>query len=226
MCIAKPTARGGRNVTPSGIVYYDDTPEGNVAQSADMAATGVTGENSQPAAQDTDPVPTPPDEGCEAYTDAMWDKSCSTSYKFANMKMKPSAQNGLTAVAIACNWQRLCKNILDHIGKVTINSAFRTLAFNSSLGNASKTSDHMIGAAVDLSAGSVEANKELFKKIGSMMINGVNLPFNQLIFEGKWVHVAMGGRGSGILYTRTGTAPYSNGGANGIKLPSDLRWIA
>jgi zinc D-Ala-D-Ala carboxypeptidase len=225
MCDVKPTTNGARKVTPSGIVYYDNTPEGHAAQAADMNG-GSGGEAGHPG--DPQENPNPPDTtDCTTFTDSLWDTACSKYYKFANMKMKPVAQNGLTNGQIACNWQKLCQNILDPLSaggqKVSINSGFRSAAFNASLGSSSKTSDHMTGCASDISAGSVEANKELFKYIGRS-----GLPFSQLIFEGRWVHVAYGGASPSsvaVLVARGGSGPYQNGGGrSGSALPPDLRW--
>jgi hypothetical protein len=231
MCVAKPKARGARQVTPSGVVYYDDTPEGNAAQAEDMAKEmgPGAGESAHPGDAEIPPTAPPPDtKDCTTYTDAMWDTSCSKYFKFSQMKMKPSAQNGLTAAQVACNWQKLCQNILDPIVagglKININSAFRSEAFNASLGNSSKTSDHMTGCAADLSMGSPEGNKQLFKWIGK----NLNPAFSQVIFEGKWVHVAYKGRSPEsvcVLVTRSGAAPYANGGGRpGSKLDPDLKW--
>lgn len=229
MCFQKPTSRGAREITPGGLVYYADTPEGNAAQAADLqAAQGPGGgETSHPGEPTENPNP-PDTKDCTTFTDSLWDTACSKYYKFANMKMKPVAQNGLTAAQIACNWQKLCQNVLDPLAaggqKVSINSAFRTQAFNASLGNSSKTSDHMTGCAVDISAGSPEANKALFKWIGK----NLNSAFSQVIFEVRWVHVSYAGASPAsvaVLSTRTGSAPYQNGGGkSGSALPPDLRW--
>jgi hypothetical protein len=227
MCTTKPTANGARKTTPGGLVYYADTPEGHAAQAADMNMGPGGGESSHPPGPQENPNP-PDTRDCTTYTDSLWDTACSKYYKFANMKMKPADQNGLTGAQIACNWQKLCQNILDPIAKdgpkVSINSAFRTVAFNNSLGNSSKTSDHMTGCAVDISAGSPDANKELFKWIGQHL----NSSFSQLIYETRWVHVAYGGATSAnvaVLATRTGAPPYQNGGGkSGSSLPPDLKW--
>ena len=232
MCKMKPTANAARKVTPSGEIYYDDTPAGHAAQIEDMNKSmgSGAGEGQQDAVgnpQET-PVPQPDSKDCSTYTDALWDSGCSKYFKFSQMKMKPSAQNGLTAAQIACNWQNLCKNVLDPIIdgglKIRINSAFRTEAFNASLGNASKTSDHMLGAAADLTLGSPEENKALFKWIGK----NLNPTFSQVIYEGRWVHVAYKGRSPesvAVMVTRTGASPYQNGGGrSGSRLDPDVKW--
>lgn len=234
MCTVKPVGNGGRKTTPSGIIFYEDTPEGHAAQAEDMAKTmgPGSGEGGQDAVggNDTAPPPAAPDpKDCSTYTDALWDTACSKYFKFAQMKMKPVAQEGLTAAQIACNWQNLCKNILDPIidgglklGK-EFNSGFRTIAANKACGG-SPTSDHLLGSAVDITMGSPEKNKILFKWIGK----NINSVFSQVIYEGNWVHVAYKGRtieSNAVMATRTGKATYQNGGGrSGRALDPDLKW--
>lgn len=229
MCVQKPTSKAERKITTSGVVYYEDTPAGHAAAAEDMQS-GM-GPGGGEGAHPGEPVenPNPPDtKDCTTYTDSLWDTACSKYYKFSNMKMRPAQQNGLTPAHIACNWQKLCQNVLDPIAaggqKISINSAFRTTAFNASLGNSSKTSDHMTGCAADISAGSVEANKALFKWIGK----NINGAFSQMIFEGRWVHVAFAGASAAsvvVLVARGGGPPYQNGGGrSGSALPPDLKW--
>lgn len=68
---------------------------------------------------------------------------------------------------------------------ITINSFYRCLELNEIVGG-SKTSDHMKGAAIDITGGSKEKNKELFDWCKT------NLKFDQLIweFDGSWVHIS------------------------------------
>jgi hypothetical protein len=150
------------------------------------------------------------------------------------MKYKPVANDEakLTATQIACNWQKLCQNILDPIVdagfKITISSGYRTPAFDKSLGAKNSIGDHPCGRATDiqiLGQGDVTENaKKLFKHIGK----NLNGSFSQLIFEGRWVHVAHGGNSPeivSVLVARTGAAPYQKGGGkSGSALPEDLRW--
>jgi uncharacterized protein YcbK (DUF882 family) len=89
----------------------------------------------------------------------------------------------------------LVDNILDPLREaygrpITINSGYRCAALNTKVGG-SKTSQHMMGQAADISIGSVEGNKKLFE-----LIQKLNLPFDQLIDEYgyKWVHVSYGPR--------------------------------
>jgi len=239
MCVAKPTARGARQVTPSGIVYYDDTPEGHAAAQEDMQKSmggGNVGENGQADTGNPTPAPAPqPDpKDCSTYTDAMWDTACSKYFKFSQMKYKPveNPEAKLTAQQVACNWQKICKNVLDPLVdagfKITISSGYRTPAFDKSLGAKNSIGDHPCGRAVDiqiLGQGDPSAKaKDLFKHIGKNM----NGSFSQLIYEGRWVHVAHGGNSPeivAVLVARNGTSPYEKGGGrSGSALPPDLKW--
>jgi len=229
MCDVPVVGLGGIAVTSSGLKYYLDTPEGHAALAADEAAEagpGILAPHEGPPEPGTAEEPEPP-TGCDSYTDADFDKLCSKYFKYGQMKMKPAAQLGLSAGDIACNWQKLCENVLDKIKDggfdFNINSGFRTLAYNRSIGSASTTSDHLTGCAADISMGSVEKNKELFKWIGRS-----SLTFSQVIFEGNWVHISHQGRSPPsviVLVTRTGKPPYQNGGGRpGPALPPDLKW--
>jgi len=229
MCTIKPVGNGGRKTTPSGIIFYEDTPEGHKAAAEDQRVTqggGDVGEATQPPSEE--PFP-PSTTDCSTYTDALWDTACSDYYKFAHMKYKPQANGSLTAAQVACNWQKLCKNILDPIKKefpgLSISSGYRSPAYNSSIGG-SNTSDHVYACAADiqlLSGDAVENAKKLFKWIGKS-----GLPYSQIIFEGRWVHVAHGSRTASsvaVLATRNGKSPYQNGGGrSGSALPPDLKW--
>ena len=224
MCEQKAPAKTARRTTESGVVYYDDTPEGHAAQAEDeaKAAGGATGEGAHPEPGDPPAPQDVPSTECKDYKDSMWDTACSKYFKYSQMKMKPETPT------IACNWQHLCQEILDKIidgggPKFSINSAYRSSAYNAKIGGASK-SDHLTGSAADITAGSVEANKALFKWIGQ----NLNTKFSQIIFEGNWVHVAYNGASAAsvaVLVTRTGKPAYQNGGGrSGNALPPDLKW--
>lgn len=68
---------------------------------------------------------------------------------------------------------------------IKINSFFRNEATNKAVGGA-KNSDHKLGCAIDITAGSKAENKKLFDWIKE------NLEFNQLIDEKnfQWLHVS------------------------------------
>lgn len=92
---------------------------------------------------------------------------------------------------IVNNLTQLINNILDPLrekyGKpITVNSGYRCLALNNAMGG-SKTSQHMLGLAADITVGSPSKNKILFK-----LIQELELPFDQLIDEKnyRWIHVS------------------------------------
>jgi len=175
--------------------YHEDTPAAGESQTA-------------PAA-----IVVPP-EGCKK----------SKHFRLADSKMPIQAQNGLTRAQIECNWIALCSNILDRLVdegfKFSINSGFRTTEYNAKIGG-SNNSDHSIGCAVDISLGSQDANRRVFR----VLLN--RYPYSQLIFEGNWIHIAYNGRGpkgeSKVMYTLTGQEPIISAGASGQLLPADLK---
>jgi len=87
------------------------------------------------------------------------------------------------------NMQRLIDVVLDpareEFGEpVTVNSGYRSKKLNAKL-KGSDTSDHQTGNAADITGGSVEKNRKLFRilvKLGK---------YDQLIWEngGEWIHV-------------------------------------
>ena len=87
------------------------------------------------------------------------------------------------------NMQRLIDVVLDpareEFGEpVTVNSGYRSKKLNAKL-KGSDTSDHRTGNAADITGGSVEKNRKLFRIL-------VNLgKYDQLIWEngGQWIHV-------------------------------------
>lgn len=88
------------------------------------------------------------------------------------------------------NLIKLIEAILDPLrewyGKpIRVNSGYRCEALNKAVGG-SKSSQHLLGQAVDIDAGSVEENKKLFDYIKD------NLEFDQLIDEKhlSWVHIS------------------------------------
>lgn len=202
-----------------GRVMYTNTTRGIAAaviNEKSVSPNLPTYHEDAPNSEQTTPTPQPsPPEGCKR----------SKYFSLADSRMPIEAQLGLTKEQIECNWIALCTNILDPLRdsgvNFTINSAFRTLAYNKSIGS-SNTSDHNTGCAVDLTIGSSKANIKLLNKV----LN--KLPYSQLIYEGTWVHVAYGGRGpkgdAKVMYTYTGASPIA-AGATGNRLPSDLRTV-
>lgn len=91
---------------------------------------------------------------------------------------------------IEAKLQKLIEAVLDLLrewyGKpIRVNSGYRCEALNESIGG-SKTSQHCLGEAADITAGSKEENEKLFNYIKD------NLPFDQLINESdfSWIHVS------------------------------------
>ena len=91
---------------------------------------------------------------------------------------------------IEAKLQKLIEAVLDLLrewyGKpIRVNSGYRCEALNEAIG-VSKTSQHCLGEAADITAGSKEENKKLFEYIKD------NLPFDQLINESdfSWIHVS------------------------------------
>lgn len=89
------------------------------------------------------------------------------------------------------NLKKLVEYVLDPLrekyGKpIHVNGAYRCPALNKAVGG-SKTSQHMLGLAADITAGSATKNKILFN-----LVQELNLPFDQLIDEKnfRWVHIS------------------------------------
>lgn len=94
-----------------------------------------------------------------------------------------------TAEAI-CNLTKLVDNVLDPLrgiyGKpIRVSSGYRSAILNRSV-NGATSSQHRLGEAADITAGSKEENQKLFEIIKN------ELPFDQLIDEKdfSWVHVS------------------------------------
>lgn len=89
------------------------------------------------------------------------------------------------------NLTQLVDNILDPLreeyGKpIRVTSGYRSQILNTAVGG-SKTSQHCLGLAADITAGSKSANKILYT-----LIQQLNLPYDQLIDEKNfsWIHVS------------------------------------
>lgn len=92
---------------------------------------------------------------------------------------------------IVKNLELLIYNILDPLREkyekpIFVNSGYRSPALNKALKGAKK-SQHMLGLAADITAGSTIKNKQLFN-----LIQDLDLPFDQLIDEKnyQWIHVS------------------------------------
>ena len=210
-----------------GRVMFTNTPEGiaSSVQAESAVGSGLPSYHEDTPGSTTGPGGASPVDQNATTPPAATPGECVNSkyYKLADSRMPIEAQLGLTQAQIECNFIAVCTNILDPLRDAginfNINSAFRTLAYNRSIGS-SDTSDHTNGCAVDLSIGSQADNIRLFKTL----LN--NYPYSQLIFEGNWVHVAYNGRGpkggAKVMYTYTGKAPIT-AGETGQFLPNDLK---
>lgn len=93
------------------------------------------------------------------------------------------------------NLEALVNNILDPLREaygrpIIVTSGYRCQALNTKVKGA-KTSQHVLGQAADIKAGSPAENKKLFD-----LIQRLKLPYDQLIdeYNYSWVHVSFGPR--------------------------------
>lgn len=103
--------------------------------------------------------------------------------------------NHAISATVADNLVRLVDNVLDPLRKaygkpITVSSGYRCEKLNRLVGGVT-LSQHTLGEAADITTGSKKENKKLFE-----MIQKLNLPFDQLIWEKgdsvgpDWVHVS------------------------------------
>jgi len=213
-----------------GVHVYDNSAPGQAAARRDenafdplLGASEKTGIAPPPAPTESPSIPVSCDKFPAVITMSDMSLQASKYFKLSHSAKSGmiTAQRGLTASQIACNWAALCTNILDPVYenfKFNFNSGFRTVA--SGKGN----TDHGIGCAADISMSTTEDTTAMFK----WMVHA-NLPFSQIIYEkhnSAWVHVAFNGAGpkgdARTMWTLTGSAPYGHGGSTGGSLPSML----
>lgn len=89
-------------------------------------------------------------------------------------------------------------------GPLTVSSGYRSPALNKAIGGAANSA-HVLGLAADINSPGV-APKTLAK-----VIQAAGLPFDQLIYEGTWVHV---GLSDGPPRRQVLTATFINGNAS------------
>lgn len=94
------------------------------------------------------------------------------------------------------NLKKLCNNILQPIrdkcnDSIHVTSGYRSPMLNKLVGG-SKTSQHVLGQAADITVYSKEGNKKLFNMIVQMIENG-EITVGQLIDESdyKWLHISL-----------------------------------
>jgi len=213
-----------------GVHVYDNSAPGQAAARRDenafdplLGASEKPGIAPPPAPNESPSTPVSCDKFPAVITMSDMSLQASKYFKLSHSAKSGmiTAQRGLTASQIACNWAALCTNILDPVYeqfKFNFNSGFRTV--ESGMGN----TDHGIGCAADISMSTTEDTIAMFK----WMVHA-NLPFSQIIYEkhnSAWVHVAFNGAGpkgdARTMWTLTGSAPYGHGGSTGGSLPSML----
>jgi len=69
-------------------------------------------------------------------------------------------------------------------GPITVSSGYRSPDLNKAIGGAANSA-HVLGLAADINAPGVTS------KTLARLIQAAGLPFDQLIFEGTWVHVGL-----------------------------------
>lgn len=81
---------------------------------------------------------------------------------------------------------------------ITVNSGYRSAAVNRAVGG-SKTSDHQTGHAVDFTCQDYGDSRRICGALAS-----ASLDFDQLIEEGRWVHISFGPRARRQVLTKAG----------------------
>ena len=92
------------------------------------------------------------------------------------------------APAIVANLTRLAA-LLEQVralvgGPITISSGYRSPALNKAVGGAANSA-HVLGLAADIST------TKLTPKALALLIRQSDIAFDQLIYEGTWVHIAL-----------------------------------
>lgn len=114
--------------------------------------------------------------------------TASATAKTKGIDNTPTAQH-------KANLEALVNNVLDPLrtayGKpIRVTSGYRSYDLNKTVGG-SKTSQHALGMASDITGGSVFENIKLFQ-----LVIDLDLPFDQLIFEKgnnigpQWIHIS------------------------------------
>ena len=112
----------------------------------------------------------------------------STTARLNSIDNTPSQQ-------VINNLAALVDNVLDPLreawGKpIHVNSGYRCQALNTAVGGV-PASQHMLGEAADITAGSREANRQLYS-----LMRQLKLPVDQAIneYDFRWIHVSYGPR--------------------------------
>ena len=112
------------------------------------------------------------------------------------------------APAIVANLTRLAA-LLEQVralvgAPIAISSGYRSPALNRAVGGAA-SSAHVLGLAADLSTA------KLAPKALALLIRQSDIAFDQLIYEGTWVHI---GLSTGVLRRQVLTAKFAGGGVS------------
>ena len=91
----------------------------------------------------------------------------------------PAAVAGLVRVAALLEQVRALVG-----GPITVSSGYRCPALNKAIGGAANSA-HVLGLAADITA------PGMTPQALAKLIQGAGLPFDQLIYEGTWVHVGL-----------------------------------
>lgn len=126
---------------------------------------------------------------------------------------------------VVSNLHDVCNDILELIrsefGPIHVNSGYRGVVLNAALHGSSKTSVHPLGLAADL----IAKDQNVTRKMIIDFVIKAKLPYDQVIFEGTWVHV---GRRAPDMKSVRGIALQMFPGPDGIPHyepydPMDLR---
>ena len=112
------------------------------------------------------------------------------------------------APAIVANLTRLAA-LLEQVralvgAPIAISSGYRSPALNRAVGGAA-SSAHVLGLAADISTA------KLAPKALALLIRQSDIAFDQLIYEGTWVHI---GLSTGALRRQVLTAKFAGGGVS------------
>ena len=112
------------------------------------------------------------------------------------------------APAIVANLTRLAA-LLEQVralvgAPIAISSGYRSPALNRAVGGAANSA-HVLGLAADISTA------KLAPKVLALLIRQSDIAFDQLIYEGTWVHIALS---VGALRRQVLTAKFAGGGVS------------
>lgn len=112
------------------------------------------------------------------------------------------------APAIVANLTRLAA-LLEQVralvgAPIAISSGYRSPALNKAVGGAANSA-HVLGLAADISTA------KLTPKALALLIRQSDIAFDQLIYEGTWVHI---GLSTGALRRQVITAKFAGGGVS------------